>query len=76
MQLSRSWFAAVGGGVAAPLDDASGWTARLGLIARYRIDRGLFVAGSLFLPKLAGGAAVEGTGTDAKVANVWLTYNR
>lgn len=75
-QLSRSWFAAVGGGVAAPLDDASGWTARLGLIARYRLGPGMFVAGSVFLPKLAGGAAVDGTGTDARVANLWFTYNR
>lgn len=77
LQVTRSWFAAVGGGVATPLDDVGGgWTVRGGLIARYRIDRGLFVAGSLFLPKLAGGAAVDNTGTDAKVANLWLTYSR
>ncbi len=76
-QLTRSWFAAVGGGVATPLDDAGGsWTARVGVIARYRIDRGLFVAGSLFLPKLAGGDAVLDTGLDAKVANLWITYSR
>ncbi len=76
MQLSRSWFAAVGGGVAAPLADASGWTARVGLIARYRLGPGMFVAGSVFLPKLAGGAAVDGTGSDARVANLWFTYGR
>jgi len=77
MQVTRSWFAAVGGGVATPLEDVGGgWTARLGLIARYRIERGLFVAGSLFLPKLAGGDAVTGTGTDARVANLWITYSR
>lgn len=77
LQLTRSWFAAVGGGVATPLDDVGGgWTVRGGLIARYRIDRGLFVAGSLFLPKLAGGDSVTDTGLDAKVANLWLTYSR
>lgn len=76
MQVTRSWFAAVGGGVATPLDDVGGgWTARLGVIARYRIDRGLFVAGSLFLPKLAGGSAVDDTGPGARVANLWFTYN-
>lgn len=76
VQLSRPWFVAVGGGVAVPLDDASGWTARAGVIGRYRIKRGLFVAGSLFLPKLAGGSAVDDTGADARVANLWVTYNR
>lgn len=77
LQVTRSWFAAVGGGVATPMGDVGGgWTARLGVIARYRIDRGLFVAGSLFLPKLAGGDAVTDTGLDAKVANLWFTYSR
>lgn len=75
VQATRSWFAAVGGGVATPLADAGGaWTARIGLIARYRIQRGLFVAGSIFLPKLAGGSAVDNTGVDARVANLWFTY--
>lgn len=76
VQLTRSWFAALGGGVATPLADATGgWTARLGAIARYRVRSGLFVAGSLFLPKLAGGTEVEGAGLDARVANVWVTYS-
>jgi hypothetical protein len=75
VQATKSWFAAVGGGVATPLADAGdGWTARIGLIARYRIQRGLFVAGSIFLPKLAGGSAVDETGVEARVANLWFTY--
>ena len=64
----------MGGGVATPLADVDGWTMRLGSIVRYRVKKGVFVAGSLFLPKLAGGSAVDGTGVDARVANVWLTY--
>jgi hypothetical protein len=77
VQLSAPWFVAVGGGVATPLADVGGgWTARLGWIARYQIGPGLFASASLFLPKLVGGAAVDGTGTDARVANVWLTYAR
>lgn len=74
MQVSRKWMVAMGGGVATPLADADGWTVRLGSIVRYRVRKGVFVAGSLFLPKLAGGAGIDGTGIDARVANVWLTY--
>ncbi len=75
LQASRKWMVALGGGVATPLADAAdGWTVRLGSIVRYRVKKGVFVAGSVFLPKLAGGSAVDGTGVDARVANVWLTY--
>jgi hypothetical protein len=77
VQLSRDWLVAMGGGVATPIaDPTGGWTVRLGSIVRYRVRPGLFVAGSLFLPKLAGGAAVDGTGVDARVANLWVTYAR
>jgi hypothetical protein len=77
VDVSKQWFVAVGGGIATPIADAGdGWTVRLGAIARYRIQRGLFVSGSVFLPKLVGGDAVTGTGADARVANLWFTYAR
>ena len=76
-QLTEPLFVAIGGGWATPLADASaGWTARLGVIVRTRVARGTFVAGSVFLPKLAGGDSVTGTGADARTLNLWLTYSR
>ena len=76
-QLGGRLFIAAGGGVAAPLADlGGGWTARLGVITRYRVARGTFVAMSLFLPRLAGGDEVASTGVDARTANLWLTYAR
>ncbi|MBA3394900.1 MAG: hypothetical protein H0T89_19800 [Deltaproteobacteria bacterium] len=76
-QVATPLFLAIGGGVAAPLDGASErWTARLGLIARYRVARSTTVAASMFLPQLAGGDAVSDTGTERRTANVWITYTR
>lgn len=73
----QSLFLALGGGIAAPLNDAGdGWTARIGVIGRVRVAKSAFVAASLFLPKLAGGDGVMETGADARTANVWLTYVR
>ena len=76
-QLAQPFFLAIGGGWAAPLADASdGWTARLGVIARMRVARSTFVAGSFFFPKLAGGDSVMNAGADARTLNLWVTYSR
>ena len=74
---ARRLFVALGGGVAAPLDNAGGaWTARVGAIARVQVAPSIFVAASLFLPKIAAGDDVMGTGADARTLNVWVTYAR
>lgn len=76
-QVATPLFLAIGGGVAAPLDGTSErWTARLGLIARYRVARSTSVSASMFLPQLAGGDAITNTGTDLRTANLWFTYTR
>jgi hypothetical protein len=75
--VSPPLFLALGGGLATPFGDlGGGWTLRLGMIARYRVARSTFVAASLFLPRLAGGDSIAGTGLDARTANLWVTYLR
>jgi hypothetical protein len=70
-------FLALGGGIAAPLDNTGdSWTARIGVIGRMRVSSSMFVAASFFLPKVAGGDAVNDTGADARTLNVWVTYVR
>ena len=74
-QVAEPLFLAVGGGWAAPLADVGdAWTARLGVIARVRVAPKLFVAGSFFTPRIAGGDAVMATGFDTRTLNLWVTY--
>jgi len=77
VQATPEFFAALGGGVAGPIDKlGDAWTARLGVVLRYRVAKGTFFATSFFFPKLAGGDAVMGTGADARFAQFWVTIVR